>query len=188
MTIYCPRCGEPGRDEAAVSFVSVWASCAHCELVWRSSLLKTLVGYAVRAVGLGRNQKRYEARNKLDAAVLQQPSESLPPVSVDRVAEWLATQERTIGVPRLAVVPHSSADAETIEGMFDDIQLSVTAAAYWDESEDVHPVAESAAEVLLDTSADRALRSVEDLYEAFKRLEQQLGTISDSLQTYNQRP
>lgn len=37
-------------------------------------------------------------------------------------------------------------------------------------------------------SADRALSSVEDLYEAFKRLEQQLDTISDSLQTYSQHP
>jgi hypothetical protein len=32
------------------------------------------------------------------------------------------------------------------------------------------------------------LSNVEELYEAFKRLEQQLGSITDSLQTYNPHP
>ena len=286
MTIYCPRCGKPGCDETVVSFVSVWASCTNCQLVWRSSLIGTMVGYAARGVGLSRTQKvvdRYQPRIQAENPELQQPTESLTPVSVDRVAEWLATQERATGAPRLSVVPHSAAEAAKVEAMFDmldpigpvktpsttvqkeaddfyaffaeqDLQLPIAAAVHappsetlshaddtedlWhlDEAEVAQPV-EGPAMVIaqpsipvepvehveqmppvqpvqlvelvlpveqvqpvqqaqyvdqteedLEVPSERALSNVEELYEAFKRLEQQLGTITDSLQTYNPHP
>ena len=306
MTIYCPRCGKPGCDETVVSLVSVWASCTNCQLVWRSSLLETVIGYAARGVGLSRNHKvveHYQPRTQTENPELQQPSESLKPVSVDRVAEWLTSQERVTGAPRLSVVSHNAVDAAQVEEMFDmldpigpvktpnitaqkeaddfntffsdqDVQLPVAAAAHvrpseapsdqsdsddmWhlDEAEVAQPVqiaaqpaetvvqpaemivqpvemfvqpVEIAAEPVqilvqpapmpvvvaerfvavepvqyiaemgpashvdeieedLEASSDRALSNVEELYEAFKRLEQQLGTITDSLQTYNPHP
>ena len=291
MTIYCPRCGKPGCDETVVSFVSVWASCTNCQLVWRSSLLETVVGYAARSVGLSRNQKvvdRYQPRTPAENPELQQPSESLKPVSVDRVAEWLTSQERATGAPRLSVASHNAVDAAQVEEMFDmldpigpvktsnitaqkeaddfyaffshqDVQLPVAAAVdvrpsealsersdsddMWhvDEAEFAQPVqiaaqpvetvvqpveiAAQPVEVVVQTapmpvvterfvpvepvqdiaemrpvpevdeieedleaSSGRALSNVEELYEAFKRLEQQLGTITDSLQTYNPHP
>ena len=49
------------------------------------------------------------------------------------------------------------------------------------------PVDDSVNEMAVDSSHD-PLTNMDDLYEAFKRLEQQLDTISDSLQTYNQHP
>jgi hypothetical protein len=249
MTIYCPRCGKAGCDETVVSFVSVWASCTNCQLVWRSSLLETVVGYAARGVGLSRNQKvvdRDNTQNPPADPELQQPSGSLKPVSVDRVAEWLATQEHVTGAPCRSLVAHSAADADMVEEMFDqldpagpvktpgvtaqkeaddfyaffaeeDLQLPVAAAVHAEpieqppvaqvvspvevtpcihEAEVVQHVDEMADVrhmddgdgITLETSSDRALSNVEELYEAFKRLEQQLGTITDSLQTYNPHP
>lgn len=241
MTTYCPRCGKPGCDETVVSFVSVWSSCAHCQLVWRSSLLQTVVGYAARGVGLSRAQSvvdQYEARNQAENPELQQPSTPLTPVSADRVAEWLATQERGTVAPSLSVVAHSAAEAALVEEMFDqldpvgpvktpamtaqteandfseffeqdDLQAPIAAAAHVEQQKDAWHTAEpediwgvnetedapqdvpevdQEEDAALDTSSERALSSVEDLYEAFKRLEQQLGTITDSLQTYNPHP
>ena len=269
MTIYCPRCGQAGCDETVISFVSVWASCARCHLVWRSSLLETVVGYAARGVGLSKSEKiaaRYNAAQKTEE--LQQPSGSLKPVSVDRVAEWLASQERSTGAPRLAVTPHCAIEAAKVEEMFDMLDpvkksdmspvatVPVRETAH-DENDffaffakidgepkaaaPIAPIAPSAAvapsdplsfedvldepqipvvvqqtvvegpqvipevpqvvveDVIEETvddsvhgmAADPAqdpLTSMDDLYEAFKRLEQQLDTISDSLQTYNQHP
>lgn len=268
MTIYCPRCGQAGCDETVISFVSVWASCARCHLVWRSSLLETVVGYAARGVGLSKSEKIAARYNALQAAEeLQQPSGSLKPVSVDRVAEWLASQERPTGAPRLAVAPHSSVEAEKVEEMFDmldpvESNMAPAAAtvsmreraddehdfyAFFSDIEEAKPVTAPIAsafappsqtamadkpvapsdplsfedvlsepqvpivvqqavvedvivEAVIDEPADEAveemavespddpLTSMEDLYEAFKRLEQQLDTISDSLQTYNPHP
>lgn len=282
MTIYCPRCGQAGCDETVISFVSVWASCARCHLVWRSSLLETVVGYAARGVGLSKSEKiaaRYNALQKTEE--LQQPSGSLKPVSVDRVAEWLASQDRPTGAPRLAVTPHSAIEAAKVEEMFDMLDpvkksdmspvptvpvretahdendffaffakvdadpkaaapiapvapiapsAAIAAVAPSDplSFEDVldepqipvvvqqtvvevpqvipevpqvvvevpqvvvedlieEPVSDSVNEMAADSSQD-PLTSMDDLYEAFKRLEQQLDTISDSLQTYNQHP
>lgn len=299
MTVYCPRCGKPDCDETVVSLVSVWASCTNCQLVWRSSLLETVVGYAARGVGLSRNRKvvdRYQPRTQAENPELQQPSESLQPVSVDRVAEWLTSQERAHGAPRLSVGSHNAVDAAQVEEMFDmldpiapvktpkmtaqkeaddfhtffsdqDLQLPVAAAVHvrpyealsqrsggddmWhaDEAEVAQPVqiavqrvetvvqpaeivvqpveiAAPPVEIVvqpasmpvvvaqrfvavepvphiaemrpmphvdeteedLEASSDGALSNVEELYEAFKRLEQQLGTITDSLRTYNPHP
>ena len=256
MTIYCPRCGHAGCDETVISFVSVWASCARCHLVWRSSLLETVVGYAARGVGFSKSEKIAARYNALQTAEeLQQPSGSLKPVSVDRVAEWLASQERPTGAPRLAVAPHSAAEAEKVEEMFDmldpvrksDMPHAPTRETAHDESdfyaffseiEEAKPIApasvltsqtamahrpaasgdalsfehvldepqmpvlvqqpvaedvieEPVDDVVDDVAADSSedpLASMDDLYEAFKRLEQQLDTISDSLQTYNQHP
>lgn len=246
MTIYCPRCGQAGCDETVISFVSVWASCARCHLVWRSSLLETVVGYAARGVGLSKSEKIAARYNALQAAEeLQQPSGSLKPVSVDRVAEWLASQERPTGAPRLAVAPPSASDAEKVEEMFDMLDpvkksdMSPAPApvrepahdehdfyAFFSEIEEAKPIApiapvapaapddplsfedvlcepqapiavqqavvedvveEPVEEAAVD-SPDDPLASMDDLYDAFKRLEQQLDTISDSLQTYNQHP
>lgn len=271
MTIYCPRCGQAGCDETVTSFVSVWSSCARCHLVWRSSLLEKVVGLAARGVGLSKSEKIAARYNALQTAEqLQHPSGSLKPVSVDRVAEWLASQERPTGAPRLAVTAHSSADAEKIEEMFDMLDpvkksgMSPAPAAerepardkgdfyaFFAEIENAKPSASAFAPVAPSASAsappsqlataDRpigpvtpsnplsfedvldepempvvvqqpvveavieepvddsvedvavgssedVLASMDDLYEAFKRLEHQLDTISDSLQTYNQHP
>jgi hypothetical protein len=57
----------------------------------------------------------------------------------------------------------------------EDLQLPIAAAVYVSPSD-------------LEASSESALSSVEELYEAFKRLEQQLGTITDSLQTYSPHP
>jgi hypothetical protein len=299
MTIYCPRCGKPSCDETVVSLVSVWASCTNCQLVWRSSLLETVIGYAARGVGLSRNHKvvdRYQPRTQMANPELQQPSESLKPISVDRVAEWLTSQERATGASRPSLVSHNAVDTAQVEEMFDmldpvgpvktrtitaqkevddfdtffsdqDVQLPVAAAAHvrprealsersggddmWhlDEAEVAQPVQIAAqpvetvvqpVEIIVqpveivahpveivvqqapmpvvaaqqfvamepvqyvaemrpvphvdeidedvEASSDGALSNVEELYEAFKRLEQQLGSITDSLQTYNPHP
>ena len=263
MTIYCPRCGQAGCDETVISFVSVWASCARCHLVWRSSLLETVVGYAARGVGLSKSQKIAARYNALHAAEeLQRPSGSLKPVSVDRVAEWLASQERPTGAPRLAVAQHSAVEAEKVEEMFDmldpvhkpgisaqrsdaaPVAVAAPLPATTQDDNDFYaffaevveepapvpvvvqqtvvqqtmveqtmveqtmieqtmvqqtvvdeiieplieePADDSVEEVAVESSED-PLASMENLYEAFKRLEQQLDTISDSLQTYNQHP
>ena len=129
-------------------------------------------------------------------------------IEIDWVEEWLADQERRAGASHEAVVPQIPATVEKVEEMFDMLDPAkrsdqspapVPQAASNDD--DVHsffseiaaepktaaPVAPIAPEAL-EESSDDALSSVDDLYEAFKRLEQQLDTISESLQTYTQHP
>jgi hypothetical protein len=62
-----------------------------------------------------------------------------------------------------------------VEAWLDDIQLSPRAAALVEDP----PV---------EPPADQAPTSVDKLLEAFKRLDAQLESILDSLQTYNPRP
>ena len=64
---------------------------------------------------------------------------------------------------------------DRVEAWFDDIQLSPRAVALVEE-------------LPVDPPADQAPTSVDDLLEAFKRLDSQLESILDSLQTYNPRP
>jgi hypothetical protein len=175
MTIYCPRCGEPGRGETIVSVTSVWASCAGCQFVWRSSLLDILVGYARRAFGRAR-------RGQIASIDLQQPPQSLPPVSADCVADWLERQEYVLPEPR---VP-STRDA--VEDFFveDDLQFSASAPVHLKPSEEVPQAVDE--HQTDDPAENRPATSLEDLHDVFKRLDQQLNAISDSLQTYTPRP
>ena len=64
---------------------------------------------------------------------------------------------------------------DRVEDWFDDIQLTPTAAALIEEAR-------------IEAPAQRTLAHVEDLLEAFQRLDAQLETILESLQTYNRRP
>ena len=64
---------------------------------------------------------------------------------------------------------------DRVEDWFDDIQLTPAAAAIIEEAR-------------VDAPADRTLAHVDDLLEAFQRLDAQLETILDSLQIYNRRP
>jgi len=148
-------------------------------------------------------------------AAYQRPSPSSLAVSADPVAEWLATEERLAGPTRLrAAIPSAAVDPERVEEMFDrldPVRPSRGAAALKELSDfyaffgKEHVQAPAAAKpsiaerdasgasgeiewTPLEASAGRALSSVEELYEAFKRLEQQLETISESLQTYSQHP
>jgi hypothetical protein len=62
-----------------------------------------------------------------------------------------------------------------VEAWFDDIQFSPAAAALIEEATAKPP-------------AEQALAGVDELLEAVKRLDSQLDSILDSLQTYNPRP
>jgi hypothetical protein len=64
---------------------------------------------------------------------------------------------------------------DRVEAWFDDIQFSPAAAALIEEATAESP-------------AKQALAGVDDLLEAVKRLDAQLDSILDSLQTYNPRP
>ena len=64
---------------------------------------------------------------------------------------------------------------DRVDAWFDDIQLSPMAAAIIEEATAEAPAGE-------------ALARVDELLEAFTRLDAQLESILDSLQTYNQRP
>ena len=103
-----------------------------------------------------------ESGKEPDSVPLQQPSGALEPVSVDRVAEWLAKQDRALAPPpKLSVVPPPQVEDFLVEG---DIEFPISTAVHFGASD-----------------------PVEDLYEAFKRIEQQLDAISDSLQIYTPR-
>jgi hypothetical protein len=64
---------------------------------------------------------------------------------------------------------------DRVEAWFDDIQFSPAAAALIEEAS-------------VEPPAGQALAGVDDLLEAFERLDSQLEAILDSLQTYNPRP
>lgn len=66
------------------------------------------------------------------------------------------------------------ATVDRVEAWFDDIQLSPKAAAIVEEAT-VEP-------------SRQALANVDELREAVERLDAQLESILDSLQTYNRRP
>jgi hypothetical protein len=216
MTISCPRCGQAGCDETVISFVTVWASCARCHYVWRSSLFETVVGYAARGVGFSKGDKaRGNAPQPGGNQQANVSNDSLKPASTDRVAEWLDTQENAAGAPRMSATLRSAPEAEKVEQMFDLLDpvtkadASPVAARATAPREDndfyaffaevaeeakapaaVEPI-EAIATVAPDSEDDadaQAMMSMDELYEAFKRLEEQLDTISDSLQTYTQRP
>ena len=84
----------------------------------------------------------------------------------------LGRQPEPLQLPPPALPPLT---ADRVEAWFDDIQLSPRAAAIIEEAAN-------------DASARESLAGVDDLLEAFERLDSQLESILDSLQTYNRRP
>lgn len=84
----------------------------------------------------------------------------------------LGRQPEPLQQPPPALLPMT---VDRVEAWFDDIQLSPAAAAIIEEATVEPPAAQS-------------LASVDDLLEAVKRLDSQVESILDSLQTYNPRP
>ncbi|HKY19989.1 MAG TPA: hypothetical protein VJM31_02115 [Vicinamibacterales bacterium] len=186
-----------GRDEAIVMpFVSVWSSCERCQFVWRSSLLDKVTSYARRRVGLARYEKvddRYAASSLMDTSALAEPVE-LGPSDPDSVAQWLVTQETAptgLKLSPAARSDHQASEPAAIEACFDQLTPSAVSVrrdfkedfdfSFAGEAPIEPPVAKSrpSADTPLEASVDRALTNVEDLYEAFKRLEQQLGGMEE---------
>jgi hypothetical protein len=206
--------------------VAVWASCERCHFVWRASLLDTMKEIAARGARRTVGEKvvdRYSPEPPVQGAT--NDAVSLKPLSDDRVAEWLASQENPATLKLAPIVPGSAeianAAADPVEDFFDRLEPTETQTrANWDtkigpaandfyaffaeddasipeRDESVErwidepavvaivepvPVPEPPPVVQavtisapLEDSVDRALTNVEDLYDAFKRLEEQLG-------------
>lgn len=111
----------------------------------------------------------YESAKQPRTVELQQPLEPLAPASADRVAEWLNRQDEAWRESQESVSPAH------VEDFFveDDIQLPLSAAVHVAAAENPR----------VDQAGDGALESVEQLHDAFKRIDEQLTAISDSLRT-----